>query len=122
MAQYICQRDCFVWNRYHYKDRVYELKDGLDISPKNFLPVGGSAPAKVAVQVTPEVVKQVEKEVASILGEPSPSEQPKPVPAVSEVPKPPVFACDQCERTFVNKFSLAGHLRWHEKQKRLTGG
>ena len=34
--EYICLRDCFVHNRFHYKGKVYDLP--LGESPKNFKP------------------------------------------------------------------------------------
>ncbi|MBU0959732.1 MAG: C2H2-type zinc finger protein [Nanoarchaeota archaeon] len=36
MSAWTCQRDCFVYSRYHTEGRVYEFSDDVIISPKNF--------------------------------------------------------------------------------------
>lgn len=44
MAKYICLRDCFVDNFYHYKDRTYDIPEGKPVSPKNFKLIGEPKP------------------------------------------------------------------------------
>ncbi len=34
--KYRCLRDCYVNDRYHYGDRIYDLPDGFPIHEKNF--------------------------------------------------------------------------------------
>ena len=35
MPKYLCLRDCFAWDRFHYEGRTYELSD-ITKSPRNF--------------------------------------------------------------------------------------
>lgn len=84
---WLCLRDCFTYNRYHYKGRVYDLPDNGAISPKNFRLMEERAPEAPLVEPTTQP-QQVVKE----------------------------YKCPVCGKVVSTGLALAGHSRSHRKE------
>ena len=61
--QYLCLRDCFVHNRFHYEGKTYELAEGEN--PKNFKPIEEKVEESTTENLTCSVCG---KECKSFLG------------------------------------------------------
>lgn len=60
MSSWLCLRDCFVYDRFHYEGKVYDLPDRIEKSPKNFRLVG-EAPTLLPAPQSPVKTYQCPK-------------------------------------------------------------
>ena len=87
MPKYLCLRDCFAWDRFHYEGRTYELTD-VAKSPRNFR----------LVRLAEEIV-----ETPPVL---------EPVVATQKKE----YKCVVCGKVVRTAFGLSGHSRSHKKE------
>ena len=100
MPKYLCLRDCFAWDRFHYEGRTYELTD-VAKSPRNFRLVD-----EIPLKVVPT-------SSATIVTAPPRLETVVATPAKE-------YKCSVCGKVVRTAFGLSGHSRSHKKE--VTNG
>ena len=89
MPNFLCLRDCFVWDRFHNEGQIYKLSTDATRYPKNFQ----------LVEDTPEVSEELS------------------IPT-REKPRSPAkkYKRNVCGKVVSTRLALAGHSRSHKRE------